>query len=200
MAFFDEITNFLSGGKQKGAEQWSDTLGYGMNEMRGNAQKASDYLNPYNQAGMGQMGSLQSMIARMMNPGQFNKDLMSGYSTSPQAQHQIAIGNDATTNAALAAGMGGSTPHLNQINEQSQQIANRDGQQYFQNMMGINDKGMGASQHMYDSGQNAATNQGGFWSALNGMLGNMYNNQGQAKSQAEQGKMGGLMNLASMFI
>jgi hypothetical protein len=73
-------------------------------------------------------------------------------------------------------------------------------QQYFQNMMGINDRGVGASQHMYDSGQNAATNIGGFWNSLNSVLGKMYDSQGKAQAGSEMGRSDGIYKLISSFI
>lgn len=197
MGFFDEITNFFSGGKQKGYEDWIKSLGEGMGQAKDYTQKANDILNPYYQAGIGQTGTLQSIIQRMLNPNQFNKDLMAGYSSSPQAQHQIAIGNDAATNAALASGSAGSTPFLNKINEQSQAIANRDQQQYLQNQLGIFNQGAGMASNMYNTGFGAGSQMSGNLTGLAKILAGMFDKQGEAGEKASEAKTGGLGNFIS---
>lgn len=195
MSLFDGLTNFFSGGKQQGYEDLQNMLGKGMGEMKGYVNQANDILNPYNQNGLSQYGTLQQAIARMQNPQQFMSDMLQGYTMSPMAQHQIAAGNDAAYNAAAASGMTGSTPYLMDVNEQSQQIANRDQQQYLNNAMGIYNQGLGMSQNLYNTGFGAAGQMSNNLSSLAQAVANMYGQMGQAQLGQDQAETGGLAGM-----
>lgn len=197
MAFWDEATNFFSGGKQQGAEDLERMLREGLGEMKGYGQQGIGYLSPFRDAGLGQLGTLQQAIARMTNPNQFFGDMMKGYQESPMATQQRQAGLNDSLAAASASGMTGSSDLMRQINEQSQRISNQDQQQYFNNLMGINNQGLGMSQGLYNTGFGAGGNMANIMSNLGQAIAQMYGQIGQAQNMGAQAKAGGISNLIS---
>lgn len=197
MSLWNDATNFFSGGKQQGAEELLKYLQQGTDQMQGYTQQANSLLNPYRDIGLGQTNALQQAIARMTNPGQFYGDMMSNYQMSPAAQYQMKTGTQNALNAANASGMLGSSDMLRDINRSSQNIANQDMQQYFGNMMGINDRGLNLSQGLFNSGFGATGQMSNNLNSLGQAIAQMYAQMGGAANQQQQAKMGGLGNLFS---
>jgi hypothetical protein len=197
MSLFDSVTDFFSGGKQSGYGDMMKYLQQGMGEMKDYTNQANNLLNPYRDAGLGQLGGLQQAIGRMMDPNSFNNWLMKGYQTSPQAQNAINVGTQNSLNAANASGMLGSSDMMKEINQNSQQTAANDMQRYFQNQMGIYNQGLGQANHLFDTGFGATGQMSGNLSNLAQAIAQMYGQMGQAKMGQDQADSSGLGNLIS---
>lgn len=209
MSFFDpfgvtdKLSDVFGGGQQEGYEELMKMLQQGMGEMKGYTNEANALLSPYRDIGMGQTNFLQQAIANMSNPNEFYNKMMSGYQESPMATRQRQMGTNDALAAASASGMTGSSDLLSQINQQSQNISNQDQQKYFNNMMGINNQGLGMAQNLYNTGYGATGQMSGNLSSLARAVADMYGQMGQAKmGQAQagnQGLMGMLGGLGGLF-
>lgn len=200
MSFFDTITNYFSGGAQKGAEDYEESLRQGLNELKKYGLEGANFLNPYATAGEGQIGALQRAIASMINPGQYYNQIMSNYQESPAAKMQQEVGTNNALNAASASGMLGSSDLLNDINQQSQNISNQDMQQYFNNMMGINTQGLNMAQHMYDAGYGADAQKASIYNNLARAIAQMYGGIGKARMAGDEARSSGLGGIISKII
>ena len=89
-----------------------------------------EYFNYYNKN--------MNEIGREKDPTQFINHLMSGYNESPWAKNERRTATNEATNAASASGLTGSTPLLNQIQQNSSNIASADQDKWLQNVLGIN--------------------------------------------------------------
>lgn len=194
MSFYDEITNFMSGGKQQGAQELEEMLRQGLSQLQNYGQQGAGYLSPFRDAGLGQLGNLQKAIGGMMNPTQYYGDIMSHYQQSPAAQRQHEMGLNDAMSAASASGMTGSSDLLRQVNEQSQNITNQDMQKYFGNIMGINNEELGLSQGLYNTGFGASGSMAELMGNLGKAIAQMYGNIGKARQAGDEASTGGLAN------
>ncbi len=119
----------------------------------GNAERAYDrYTSPWSNAGRGAINPFSQRLNEMGNTGDFMKNIMGQYQESPWARNMQNQSMRAGQNAASASGLMGSTPLMNQLQQNAGNISSQDQQNFFNNMMGINDK--------YMQGQNQLMNFG----------------------------------------
>lgn len=142
--------------------------------------KAQAAQQPYSDAGTGAIGKYQDWLASQQDPSQFINDQMKNYSTSPYAQYMQKQSMNAGQNAASASGLMGSTPMMQQLQQNAGNIASADQNQWLQNVLGINTQYGQGQQNLMQGGQNAAN-----------QLSNMYNNMGNNMGQAAYGKQAG---------
>lgn len=164
------------------------------------ANKAQGVQNPYLNAGNQAIGNYQNWLGGMKDPSGFMNNLMGQYQQSPWAKYQQQQAMRAGVNAGSANGMSGSTPMMQQMQQNSQNISSQDMQSWLQNVLGINTQYGQGQQNLMNGGQNAAN-------ALTGMYGNMGNQMGQAAYGREAGQqqdmwntLGGGLQLAGMFL
>jgi len=141
------------------------------------ANKAEGTQQPYLQAGQGAIGDYQKWLRGQQNPGQFINGLMGQYQQSPYNNYLQQQAQNAGMNAASASGMMGSTPMMQQMQQNSANIGQQGINDWLQSVLGINTQ-YGQGQHnLMQGGQNAANS-----------LTNMYNQMGQNMAEAAYGK------------
>ncbi len=140
----------------------------------GQAQGAQQ---PYQNAGVGAIGDYQSWLKGQQDPSKFINNLMGGYQESPYAKYMQQQSMNAGQNAASAAGLSGSTPLMQQLQQNAGNIASADQNQWLQNVLGINSQYGQGQQNLMQGGQNAAN-----------QLTNLYNQAGQNMGQAQYGR------------
>jgi len=164
-------------------------------------QQAQGTQQPYLDAGKGAIGDYQKWLQSQQDPSKFINDQMKNYSTSPYAQNLQQQSMNAGQNAASASGLMGSTPLMQQLQQNAGQIASADQNQWLQNVLGINTQYGQGQNNLMQGGQNAAN-------SLSNLYGQMGNNMGQAAYGKEAGKQqdfwntigGGLGMIGSFFL
>jgi len=195
MSMFDSITDFFSGGQQGGYEDMEKRLREGMDEYRKNTGQANALMDPYYQAGKGEMNPYMDNYKRMLDPNKFTEDMMKGYETSPGAQRQLKMGADSAMNAASASGMLGSSNLLNQVNEESQGIMKADQNNYLDRQLGIYNNGLGQQQGMVNMGYGAGQQMGNNYMQQGNAMMRGYGDVGNAQLGQNMGRMQGWANL-----
>lgn len=144
MGMFDSIGNMFSGGStgitdrsvQKSNNYYSPYYSGGMqdyNQMQQNTQNMGGYLNQYNNAGDYRYSQINQ------SPNDYYNNIMSGYSQSPDAQNAQQQAMRAANAGGAASGMLGSGAYYKGLQQNANDISQRDRQQYYQNVMGSND-------------------------------------------------------------
>lgn len=165
----------------------------GMGQLQQYLQQMQGMQNPFMQAGQGAIGNYQGMLGNMSNPSQFLNNLMGQYQQSPYAAYETQQAQRAGNNAASASGLLGSTPFLQQSQQNAGNIASQDQQQWLQNALGINNQALQGYGNLINVGQNATNNlmnQYGMYGQDMGQL--AYGEQNAQNANMGQGIMGGL--------
>jgi len=164
------------------------------------ANQAQGVQNPFLQAGQGAIGDYQNWLGGMKDPSGFINNIMGQYQQSPYAKYLQNQSMRAGQNAASASGMMGSTPMMEQMQQNAGNIASGDMNQWLQNVLGINSQYGAGQAGLMGMGQNAAN-------ALTNMYGQMGQQMGQAaygqragQNQDLSNMIGGGLQLASMFL
>ena len=144
------------------------------------ANLAQGTQQPYLNAGTGAIGDYQKWLKGQQDPSKFINNMMGQYQISPYAQYLTQQAQRAGQNAASASGLMGSTPFLEQMQQNASNISSADMNQWLQNVLGINTQYGQGQQNLMQGGQNAANS-----------LTNMYNQMGQQMGEAAYGKESG---------
>lgn len=107
---------------------------------------------PYSNAGTNALNSYQEWLNGQKDPAKFINDQMKNYNESDYAHNLTNQSMRAGQNAASASGLSGSTPLMEQLQQNAGQIASADQNQWLQNVLGINTQ--------YGQGQNNLVNTG----------------------------------------
>jgi len=171
-----------------------------MEQYREWADKAQNAQNPYLNAGKRGLQGYEDWANTMKDPTQFINNIMGDYQQSPYAQYLQKQAMNAGTNAASASGLTGSTPFMQQMQQNATDISSQDMNQWLQNVLGINTQYGGAQGNLMTGGQNAAN-------ALTNLYENMGNKMGEAAYGKEAGKqqnfwnkLGGAAQLGLSFL
>lgn len=151
-----------------------------MEEYQKWANKGQDVQNPYLNAGNGAIGNYQEWLNGQKDPSGFINNLMGQYQESPYAHYMQQQSMRAGQNSASASGLSGSTPLMNQLQQNAGNISSQDMNQWLQNVLGVNTQYGQGQNNLMQGGQNAANN-----------LTNMYNQMGQRMGEASYGKEAG---------
>jgi len=143
-------------------------------EWSGKAEQAQ---NPFYNAGVQGMGNYQDWLKGMKDPSQFMNNLQGQYQQSPYNQFLQQQAQRGGQNAASASGLMGSTPMMEQMQQNSANIGASGMNDWLQNVIGVNNQYGQGQQNLMQGGQNAAN-----------QLTNMYSNMGQQMGQAAGNK------------
>ncbi len=163
-------------------------------------QQAQQAQQPYADAGKGAIGDYQKWLQSQQDPSKFINDQMGNYQESPWAKNLQQLSMNAGQNAASASGLMGSTPLMQQLQQNAGTIASQDQNQWLQNVLGINTQYGQGQNNLMTGGQNSANK-------LTDMFNQMGQNMGQASFNKEQSKqnnfwntMGGVGSLIGSFL
>jgi hypothetical protein len=141
--------------------------------------QAQGYQQPYNQAGQGQIGNLQTYIDSLMNPAGLRDEWEKNYQTSEAAKNAQGAATEQGMNAASSMGLMGSSPAIQAIQAGTSQIGAEDKQRYLDDLMQKYMGGAGIAQGMFNTGANTA-----------GQMGQNAMTQGQNSAQTAFGRQG----------
>jgi hypothetical protein len=151
--------------------------------------QAQGYQQPYNQFGQNQQGTLQDYINSLHDPQALQDKWSKGYTESEAGKNAETAATQHGVNAAASMGMGGSNSAIHAIQAGTSQIGAADKQKYLDDLMEKYKTGAGLSQGIYNTGANAAGQQG-----QNAM------NQGQRSGEAAYGRQNAGGNMLSGLI
>ncbi len=154
-------------------------------------RQAQGFQEPYRQAGLDQMGRLNTAENELLDPSALMAKWMGSYQESPYAQKSMQNAKESGLNAASSMGLMGSSPAIQNIQNSSSDIMNADRQQYLNDMMQKYMAGVGIGQNMYGIGASTAGNMG------NQAIG-VGENLGQAAYGAKNAPGNLLQNLLAM--
>lgn len=148
MGLWDSVSNFLSGGaKDDAAAGYDEANTYldpyrrggaaDYNRYRGYVQNQGNQLAPWDNVGTWQYKQINQ------SPMDYYNQIMGGYAESPQAKYEQEQAMRAATAGGSASGMLGSGAFNKAIQQNAADIAARDQQRYFGNVMGANQMQMG---------------------------------------------------------
>lgn len=132
----------------------------GGKEIKKGYNEAQGYLNPYNQAGRGQIDKLTGAQDRLMN-GSLQNEWANNYQTSPWAKQLQDQANASGLESAGSQGLLGSSSAINAAQQGSSNIMNADRQNYMQDMMQKYMAGLGIGTNMFNTGAGAAGTMSG---------------------------------------
>lgn len=154
--------------------------GKAMEQYQQWSNKAQNTQQPYLNAGTGAIGDYQDWLKGQKDPSGFINNLMGQYKESPYAQYMQRQSMNAGQNAASASGLTGSTPLMQQLEQNAGNIASADQNQWLQNVLGINSQYGQGQQNLMTGGQNSANS-----------LTDMYNNMGRQMGEGAYGQQSG---------
>ncbi len=136
---------------------------------------------PFLNAGTNAIGDYQRWLEAQQDPSQFINNQMSQYNESPYNQYLQQQAQNAGMNAASASGLMGSTPMMQQMQQNAANISQQGMNDWLQNVLGINSQYGQGQNNLMTGGQNAAN-------SLTNMYANMGNKMGEAAYGKEAGK------------
>lgn len=146
------LSNIMSGGAEKGAQQRFDSiitgtkaaaarLGEGLEGYKGYADKAMAQYDPY--TGQAQAGYSLYGDALGLNGAAGNSRAVDAFSTSPGYQFQLDQGQQALERSASARGMLGSGNTMADIMRYSQGVADQSYGSWLDRLSGLGSQGIG---------------------------------------------------------
>lgn len=195
--------NFMTAG---GAEALGSLFGHGsdrpfkdaMEQYNRFGQKGENALDPFLHAGQGAIPDYQKWLQGQQDPSGFINKMMGQYQESPWAKFQQQQANRAGINAGSANGMSGSTPMIQQMQQNSANISSQDMGSWLQNVLGINTQYGQGQQHLMDQGQNAGNSLANMWSNLGNNMGEAAFGRTAGRNQDYWNRIGGGIDLAKL--
>lgn len=139
-----------------------------MQQYQQYGSQAQNAQSPYYNAGKEAIPAYQQWLQSQQNPTDFINNLMGQYQASPYSQYLQQQSQRAGQNAASASGLMGSTPMMQQMQQNSANISSQDMNKWLQHVLGINTQYGQGQQNLMNAGQGSAN-----------ALSNLYNNMGQ---------------------
>jgi hypothetical protein len=163
------------------------------------ANKAQGVQNPFLNAGTGAIGNYQHWLQGMQDPTKFMNNMMGQYQESPWAKFQQQQGMRAANNMGSATGMTGSTPLMQQAQQNAQNISSGDMNNWLQNVLGVNNQYGQGQQNLMGMGQNAANALTGMYGDMGRQMGEQSYNKGAASGNDFWNMLGGGIDMARSF-
>ncbi len=176
MGLFDGLGGILGGMFGQSSKPYDKA----MEQYQKYGNMAAGAQQPYASAGQGAIGDYQKWLQGQKDPTAFINNAMNGYQESPYAKYQQQQAMNAGTNFGSANGLSGSTPLLQQMQQNAGGIASADQNQWLQNVLGINTQYGQGQQNLMQGGQGAAN-----------QLSNIFGNMGTQMGEGAYGKQAG---------
>lgn len=157
--------------------------GAAMDQYNQWTNKAENAQNPFLKGGQNAVPQYQDWLSGQKDPSGFINNLMGQYQQSPWAKYQTQQAMRAGQNAASAGGLMGSTPMMQQMQQNAAGISSEDMQKWMQNVLGINTQYGQGQKDMMNIGQNSANS-----------LTNLYGDMGKSAADAAYGQTAGKQN------
>lgn len=147
----DMISSFFS--PEEGYEEAEKVFREFWNEAKKTQQ-------PFINQGQEQYGNLMGAENALLNPETLLAKWMKGYEESPFAKKSFENARSGGLNAASSMGLLGSNAAINNIQQSSSDIMNKDRSEFLRDLMQKYLAGVGIGQNIYGIGANSASNLG----------------------------------------
>ena len=162
-----------------------------MEQLKQYLSKAEDVQNPYMNAGKTAIGNYQNWLSKMNNPTSFINNTMSQYQSSPWARN---LQNQALRSAQAygsASGLSGSTPMMQQIQQNANNISSSDMNNWLSKVLGINTEYGQGNQNLMSQGASAANSLSDLYGNYGQLMGkNAYDKEAASNNDFMSGIMG----------
>ncbi len=156
--------------------------------------QATGYQQPYLQAGNQAVPQYQDWLKGMQDPSGFINSQMGKYQESPWAHNLQTQAIRAGQNMGSASGLSGSTPLMQQMEQNASNISSQDQNQWLQNVLGVNTQYGQGLNNLMGGGQNAANALMHLLYSAAGDMGNMAYGQEAGRQQDRNALFGGISN------
>lgn len=161
--------------------------------------RAQGMQNPFIQAGTGAIGNYQKWLQGMQDPTKFMNNMMGQYQESPWAKFQQQQGMRAANNMGSASGLSGSSPLMQQAQQNAQNISSGDMNNWLQNVLGVNTQYGAGEQNLMNMGQNATNSLMGMYGNAAPWMGEQAYNKGAAHNDDFWSMLGGGFDMFKSF-
>lgn len=117
-------------------------------------------LQPYQQAGIGQLPQLQQATGALLDPAKLESDWTNSYQQSPYLKQLLGESKEAGLDAASSMGLMGSSAALGNIQKSATGLGEQFRSQYLDDLMKKYLAGIQTSKGIYDTGANIAGTAG----------------------------------------
>ncbi len=170
-----------------------------MEQYQRYGQMAQQQQQPYMQAGRQAIPQYQDWLQGQKDPTAFINNLMGGYQESPYANYLQQQSMRAGENFGSANGLTGSTPLMQQLQQNAHNIASQDQNQWLSNVLGINQQYGQGQQNLMSGGQGAANNLSNLYSHLGEQMANGAFGSETGRQQDRGDIFGGLGSILGSF-
>lgn len=158
------------------------------------------YYQPYIDSGNQSLNTLMSQYNKLLsNPQAILSLAGNGYQQSPGYKYQYNQGMNAANAAAASGGMLGTPQHQQDAAAMSENLADKDYQQYLQENLGLYGQGLQGMSGINSMGYNASNELANALAANLMNQGNMAAWGQENQNQANSDFLGGLIGLGSSF-
>lgn len=151
-----------------------------MDEYRNWNNRAIGEQNPWRDNGIDAMNRYKSWMDNMKDPTEFMNKLISQYRSSPETDFLQRQAQNAGINSGSASGLSGSSPLMQQMQENAGNIANQGLNSWLQNIFSVNNQYGSGLDNLMNRGQHASD-----------MSSNLYDQMGQRMGEGAYGKQAG---------
>lgn len=159
------------------------------------ANQAASYQQPFYNSGVNSIQPYEDWMSGMQDPAEFINNLMGQYSESPQARYEEDQGMRAATNAGSANGLTGSTPLMQQEQENAENISSEDINSWLKNVLGINTEYGSALNNNINRGQKSANSLSNIYSGLGNEMSGLSYGSSMNKNISSAFLMSGLLKM-----
>lgn len=190
MSFFGDLTGGLFGG---GGNPADAAMPY-INQIPGELKK---YLQPYVDRGNQAYDFLNPLFSQMASdPAGYLKGIESQYSESPDFIRRRDEAEQAARTASAAGGMLGTPDQLKQASQIADSLQGQDMQQWLQNVMGLQGRGISGESGFEQQGYGASSNLAQALASVLAQQGNLAFQRQQQEDQSASDLFGGIAGLA----
>lgn len=155
---------------------------------------------PYQDAGTGAIPKYQDWLDAQKDPAKFINDQMGKYNESDYAHNLQQSSLNAGQNAASASGLMGSTPMMQQLQQNAGQITSADQNQWLQHVLGINSHYGAGQKGLIDTGKGAANSLSDLNNTMGGRMGDAEYGRSAGKQNDWFNKIGGAIGTGLSFL
>jgi|HubBroStandDraft_3_1064219.scaffolds.fasta_scaffold83971_2 hypothetical protein len=178
----------------------SAPYGAAMDQYKKYFDQANQTQQPFYNAGTQAIPQYQDFLKQMQNPSGFINNLMGQYQESPYAHYQQLQAQRAAQNYGSANGLTGSTPLMQQAQQNASNISSGDMNNWLNNVLGVNTQyGQGIG-NLIQGGQGSANALTDLLSKYGELMGQGAYNEGAAENNDFSNLLGGIGNIASALM
>lgn len=193
---FDPISLAMMGSSILGSIFGSDPAEDAKKRVAETYAKGKEIYDPYMQAGQKAYGQMQPELEGMTSdPGGYYEKMMSGYKPSEGYQFKRDELMRALKNSAAAGGMAGSTQDMMNEGGALDKLLSGDMQQYFQDVSGLQGRGLQGEEGLYSGGFNASKALGDLLGQTGSQQADLDYTQGLGRNQMFSDLFSGIGNI-----